>query len=153
MFLQMRAYRCGNMASMLRSISICCLAVFMASSLAAQAPAPAPPPPGTALALPEKVLGPLRISSGTAASNMLTAVNPVYPAEARKDRITGRVILHVIIDEQGNVTDLKVISSPDQGLTDASVHAVQQWKYKPYLLNGVATKVDTTITINFTSGH
>jgi len=39
MFLQMRAYRCGNMASMLRSISICCLAVFTAPCLIAQTPA------------------------------------------------------------------------------------------------------------------
>ncbi len=28
--------------------------------------------------------------------------------------------------------------------------AVRRWKYKPYLLQGVPTKVDTTITVNFT---
>ena len=37
-------------------------------------------------------------------------------------------------------------------LSGAAVDAVQRWRYKPYLLNGEPTEVDTTITVNFTFG-
>jgi protein TonB len=32
---------------------------------------------------------------------------------------------------------------------NAALDAVRQWKYKPYVLNGDPTEVDTTITVNF----
>jgi protein TonB len=31
----------------------------------------------------------------------------------------------------------------------AAIAAVRQWVYRPYLLNGEPTEVDTTITVNF----
>ncbi len=37
-------------------------------------------------------------------------------------------------------------------LTGSALDAVQRWRYKPYLLNGDPTEVDTTITVNFTFG-
>jgi hypothetical protein len=30
-----------------------------------------------------------------------------------------------------------------------SIEAVRQWKYRPYLLNGEAIEVETTVTVNF----
>jgi protein TonB len=37
-------------------------------------------------------------------------------------------------------------------LTSAAVDAVHRWRYKPYLLNGDPTEVETTINVNFTFG-
>jgi protein TonB len=34
-------------------------------------------------------------------------------------------------------------------LKGAALDAVRQWRYKPYLLNGEPTEVDTTVTVNF----
>jgi periplasmic protein TonB len=34
-------------------------------------------------------------------------------------------------------------------LAPAAINAVKQWRYKPYLLNGQAVEVETTITVNF----
>jgi periplasmic protein TonB len=58
------------------------------------------------------------------------------------------VVLHAIISKQGTITQLNAISGPDM-LKGAATDAVRQWRYKPYLLNGEPTEVDTTITVNF----
>ena len=34
-------------------------------------------------------------------------------------------------------------------LVGAALDSVKQWVYKPYLLNGNPTEVDTTITVNY----
>jgi len=62
--------------------------------------------------------------------------------------VGGTVVLHAIISQQGTITSLQAISGPDM-LKGAALDAVRQWKYKPYLLNGDPTEVDTTITVNF----
>jgi periplasmic protein TonB len=38
-------------------------------------------------------------------------------------------------------------------LAFAAREAVQQWKYRPYLLNGEAVEVETQITVRFTLEH
>jgi TonB family protein len=76
-------------------------------------------------------------------------VPPVYPQEAQDAKIQGVVILEVIVGEDGSVTDVEVLRSIPQ-LDAAAVEAVKQWRYQPTLLNGVATLVRMTVTVNFT---
>jgi TonB family protein len=94
--------------------------------------------------------GPARVSSDIMAAQFIngTRVNPVYPAEAKANHIEGAVVLHVIISPEGDVTNVQVVSGPEE-LRNGSVTAVSQWKYRPYLLNGQPKAVDTTITINY----
>jgi TonB family protein len=67
----------------------------------------------------------------------------------RQERhITGDVILDFMIDRNGGVKDLIAVSG-DPILTRAAVEAVQQWKYKRYLLNGEPVEVETTAKITF----
>jgi TonB family protein len=92
--------------------------------------------------------GPARVSGGVMAGQVLTKVNPVYPQEAISAGITGSVVLHAIIGEEGTVQQLSVVSGPAE-LRAAAMEAVKQWTYRPFLLNGNPTAVDTTITVNF----
>jgi TonB family protein len=64
----------------------------------------------------------------------------------------GVVILHAIIDTDGNVTQLTLISATDPIFVDAAMAAVGRWKYIPYSRNGVPVEVQTNITVNFTMG-
>ena len=99
---------------------------------------------------PESVgLGPVRISGGVMAGQLLSKVQPRYPQEAKDAGIQGSVVLRAVIDKQGKVVDLSVISGPPE-LAAASIDAVKQWVYKPYLLNGEPVDVVTTITTNYT---
>jgi TonB family protein len=90
-----------------------------------------------------------RISGGVMAGQLLTKVQPVYPQAAKDAHISGFVVMHAIVGSDGLVKDLTVVSGPAL-LRDAAMDAVKQWTYKPYLLNGRPTDVDTTITVNFT---
>lgn len=74
---------------------------------------------------------------------------PVYPVLAKVDNLGGTVVLRGVIGKTGRIESLDVISSPGQSLSDSAVQAVKTWKYKPYLLNGNPTDVETTIVINF----
>jgi protein TonB len=57
-------------------------------------------------------------------------------------------VLHAIIGKDGSIQSLQLISGPKE-LAPAAWDAVKQWTYKPYLLNGEPTAVDTTIMVNF----
>ena len=82
------------------------------------------------------------------AGSLLTHVNPVYPATARKAKIQGSVVLHAVIGKDGAITNLQTVSGPEE-LRQSANEAVRQWTYKPYLVNGEPVEVDTTITVNY----
>jgi TonB family protein len=90
----------------------------------------------------------LQVSPGVLTSNILVHPTPVYPADAKAGGIQGPVLFNAIIGKDGTITSLKLVSGPPE-LTKAAWDAVKQWTYKPYLLNGNPTAVETTITVNF----
>ncbi len=108
---------------------------------------------GQALPPPPKAAAPSRIKQGgnVTAASILSQTRPVYPALARQARIQGSVVLHAIIDKDGKVAQLEVVSGHPL-LVQAALDAVKQWRYKPTLLNGDPVEVDTTITVTFTMG-
>lgn len=73
---------------------------------------------------------------------------PVYPPLARQARIQGTVVLRAIIAKDGSVENLELVSGHPM-LVNAAMDAVMQWQYKPYVLNGAAVEVQTTINVNF----
>jgi TonB family protein len=91
----------------------------------------------------------VRISSSVAEIFLLKKVAPEYPAEAKAKRIQGVVVLRVWISKEGTVERVEGISG-DPLLSPSAIEAVKQWKYKPYLLNGVVVKVETQVKVNFT---
>lgn len=105
----------------------------------------APPPP--------KPATPARIKQGgnVTAASILSQTRPLYPPLARQARIQGNVVLHAIIDKEGKVAQLEVVSGHPL-LVQAALDAVKQWRYKPTQLNGDPVEVDTTITVTFTMG-
>ena len=115
-------------------------------------PTPSPASPqilsiqGDAVSAPARV----RVSSGVAQGRKLSDVAPIYPPMARVARVQGPVVMAVVIGLDGSVQNLHVLSTASPLLNQAAIDAVRQWKYKPYLLNGKATEVDTTVTVNFT---
>jgi protein TonB len=76
---------------------------------------------------------------------------PLYPPLAVQAHIEGNVVLRAIIDKEGKVSELQVISGPPL-LVKAALDAVRQWRYKPTTLNGYPVEVETTITVTFTLG-
>jgi periplasmic protein TonB len=95
---------------------------------------------------------PLPISSGVMAGNRLSWTLPQYPATVRALRIQGVVVLQATISKTGSIENLRVVSGPPM-LRQATIDAVQTWRYKPYLLNGDPVEVETTINVVFNLGE
>jgi TonB family protein len=74
---------------------------------------------------------------------------PHYPDEARRLGIQGIVVLDALIDCRGAVTDVRVVASPDQLLTDAAVAAVRGWKYEPARYRDSVVSMRLRVTLNF----
>ncbi len=81
-------------------------------------------------------------------ARLIHKVSPVYPLIAQKVRVSGPVELAATIDEEGNVTDLHVISGHVL-LREAAVEAVRQWKYRPLFLNGEPAPILASIRVVF----
>jgi protein TonB len=90
----------------------------------------------------------IRQGGSVQAALLVNKVQPVYPPLARQTRISGTVRLHAIISKTGSVESLEVLSGHPL-LVRAAMDAVQQWRYKPTLLNGEPVEVDTTIDVIF----
>ncbi len=73
-------------------------------------------------------------------------VPPVYPVEAKKQRIQGSVVLSVVIGKDGSPENIKVTGGPNE-LQQSALDAVRQWRWQPFLLNGDPIEVLTTITV------
>ena len=107
--------------------------------------------------------GPIAVQDETRATNkpqstqlfqvsegrLMKRVVPAYPEPAKRARLQGAVVLDAVIDKQGRISDLSVSQPLGLGTEEASVDAVKQWIYKPYLLNGQPVEVETKITLNY----
>jgi len=75
---------------------------------------------------------------------------PVYPAEARRRGITGRVLLRVHVDAVGSVREVLVLSAEPVGVFEAqAVEAVRKWRFTPAVSKGVAVGVRVALPVRF----
>jgi len=100
-------------------------------------PPPAPAPPSR-----------IRIAGNVVEAQRRRDVAPVYPDLARQAGVQGEVRLDVVIDKQGRVSSIRVISGHPL-LIPAALDAVKQWEYKPTLLNGQPVEVATEVSVPF----
>jgi len=110
---------------------------------------PPPPPPS-----PDPVPNiPIRdVRGDLVRSSLIHTVQPVYPRLAVVTHTQGKVILEAVITREGTIDSarLRVLQTASPLLTPAAIEAVQQWRYRPTLLNGKPVEILTTITITFT---
>jgi TonB family protein len=91
----------------------------------------------------------IRVGGNVQASNLVKKVTPVYPPLAKQARMQGTVRFTVIINKEGSVENVQLVSGHPL-LVPSALEAVKQWKYRPTLLNGNPVEVITQIDINFT---
>lgn len=113
--------------------------------LIARAPEPPPPPKPR----PTVVAQPRRVGGDVQAAMAISRPQPRYPPLAKVARIQGLVRLEAFISKTGTIEQLKVVSGHHL-LIQAAVDAVQQWRYRPTILNGEPVEVVTTIDVHFT---
>ena len=74
----------------------------------------------------------------------------VYPQVAQEMQIQGKVTLHFVIDKNGNLRDVKVLSSPDDCLSKEALRVVSSSpKWKPGKQRDHAVNVSYTFPVIF----
>jgi len=74
---------------------------------------------------------------------------PPYSEEARKAKYQGTVVLYIIVDAQGNVTDARVVKPLGLGLDEKALDTVRTWKFKAGMRNGIPVAVRVMVEVSF----
>ena len=103
---------------------------------------PPPPPPPRMLRM--------TVKGGILNGKAISKPAPAYPAVAKAARAQGTVVVNIVVDEAGRVSEA-VAASGHPLLQEAAVAAVRQWRFTPTLLSGQPVNVSGTATVNFNS--
>jgi TonB family protein len=78
-------------------------------------------------------------------------VSPLVPLMAKQRRVSGTVLLRVLVDENGKPAKVEVLRdvTPAVGLGASSAQALQQWRWKPATKNGVKVKTWLAVQVPF----
>ena len=79
---------------------------------------------------------------------LIQQVDPVYPEEAKREKIEGTVVLGITIGEAGLVSEVRVLESVP-GLDQAAIDAVRKWQYTGAWIGGQPVIYSTTVSIKF----
>jgi TonB family protein len=75
--------------------------------------------------------------------------DPPYSEEARKAKYQGTVIVLIVIDAQGNVTDSRIVKPLGLGLDEKAIETIKTWKFKPGMRNGTPVPVRMMVEVSF----
>jgi periplasmic protein TonB len=106
---------------------------------------PVAPPSG-------KTNAPLRVGGRVRPPRPIIQTKPEYPALARQAHIRGQVEIDAVLDDHGNVVEMKIVSGPPV-LYQAALDALKKWKYEPTYLNDQPVAVQMLVTISFQLGQ
>jgi protein TonB len=101
---------------------------------------------------PPLPLSRIRVGANVQQANLIKKVSPAYPSEAKARGIQGVVRFTAIIDKDGSISSLTLVSGP-LALYKSARDAVKQWLYRPTMLNGKPVQVVTTLEVNYTLSH
>jgi len=88
--------------------------------------------------------GPVRLGAGGNVT-LVKRVQPIYPALMQSARMPGTVVLDAVINPDGTIGDVKVLSSTNGAFAQSAIDAVKQWRYNAIGFQGILT-----VTVNFT---
>lgn len=87
-------------------------------------------------------------SQGVVPGKLIKRVLPQYPDMARRAGVSGDVVMTAVIQTNGMLRQLKVVSGSPL-LREAALDAARQWRYSPYMLGGKPVEAETHITVSF----
>lgn len=93
--------------------------------------------------------GAFRIGGGVSAPTVIYQVEPEYSEEARKAKYAGKVMLAIVVDEEGLPRDIRVVRGVGLGLDEKAIEAVSKWRFNPGMKEGKPVPVQATIEVTF----
>ncbi|MEP6767161.1 MAG: TonB family protein [Acidobacteriota bacterium] len=114
-------------------------------------PPPTPAPPARAEAKEEITRGDLvGPGAGVVEPSLLSTPRVTYPAIARQQRLNGKVVVLVLVTEDGQVSEARLQQglASRSGVNEAVVDAVRSSKFRAATKNGVAVKMWRTVVVD-----
>lgn len=81
---------------------------------------------------------------------ILSKEKPSYTEEARREKIAGKVILSVVFNKNGNITNIQVIKGLGYGLDEQAIKTASQVRFIPATRNGISVSVNARLEYTFT---
>ncbi|HEU4875942.1 MAG TPA: energy transducer TonB [Pyrinomonadaceae bacterium] len=82
-------------------------------------------------------------------ARLLFKPEPQYTEEARRNQITGTVVLRVVFESSGEVVQIRAVRTLPFGLTERAIAAARQIKFAPAMKSGHAVSVHMQLEYNF----
>jgi TonB family protein len=94
--------------------------------------------------------GPYQVGGEVSRPVALYTPTAPYTEQARRAHVQGTVVLAIVINEHGKVTDINVLSKPlGMGLEESAVRTVATWVFRAAQFRGVPVPVRVNIRVNF----
>jgi periplasmic protein TonB len=93
--------------------------------------------------------GVFKVGGGISAPTPVSTPDPEYTEEARNAKTQGTCILWLIVDDQGNPRDIRVVRGLGYGLDAKAIAAVKQWKFQPAMKDGHPVNVQISVEVGF----
>lgn len=90
----------------------------------------------------------VRIDPAVQANKLVKRPDPEYPQLAHRARMSGQVLLEVLVGRDGRVRRVRSLRG-DAVFIDAAIDAVKGYVYKPTFLDDQAVDIVTEVTIDF----
>lgn len=80
---------------------------------------------------------------------LIAKYEPEYSDEARRAKLSGSVLLSVVVDENGIPRNIHIVRSLGLGLDEKAVDAVTRWRFRPGLRHGKPVAVQAAVEVIF----
>ncbi len=87
------------------------------------------------------------------APHLIRQIAPAYPEAARAMGLTGKVLLQIVVNQDGRVVSVEVMQASNPIFVDPAVAAVKQWQYsRPIDAGGQSVACYVTVLVSFAMG-
>jgi protein TonB len=106
-------------------------------------------PPNPQELFPEAARAATRFDNGVKPPRRVSGPEPEFPEEARRMRYQGATTLGVVINENGDVQKIWIISPLGYGLDLRAMKAVSRWKFQPATKDGQPVAAQVVVETDF----
>jgi periplasmic protein TonB len=93
--------------------------------------------------------GVFRVGGGVSAPQLVYKIDPEYSEQARKSKYQGTVVLALVVQKDGSVRDIRIMTSLGMGLDEKAIEAVQKWRFSPGMKGGQPVDVAASVEVTF----
>jgi TonB family protein len=93
--------------------------------------------------------GLMSVGGGVSAPTLVSRVDPEFTEEARAANFEGNVAIQLVVDQQGNPQNIRVVRRAGMGLDEKAAEAVRQYRFHPATFQGHPVAVQIIIDVAF----